>query len=52
MDNNSNNLFSCSVCKLHYQNKPDMEKCFAWCSKYDSCNLEITANSEERKQKL
>lgn len=46
---NNQQLYECSECALHYEDKKVAEKCAAWCSKYKSCNLEITKLSEEIK---
>src|SRR5574337_1367852 len=35
-------LYQCPECGLHYKDKKTADKCAAWCSKYKSCNLEIT----------
>ncbi len=40
-------IFQCGVCKLHYRNKDDADKCEKWCSQNNSCNLEIARNSIE-----
>jgi len=42
-------LYQCPECGLHYTSKAVAKKCEAWCSKYKSCNLEITKLSEEAK---
>jgi len=42
------NLYQCSICKLHYSDKKFAEACHAWCAKHESCNVEITKNSKER----
>ena len=34
--------YECKECKLKYKNKKMAEKCFEWCKKSCSCNLEIT----------
>ena len=33
--------YKCQECGLEYADKEWMEKCYAWCSKHNSCNLEI-----------
>jgi hypothetical protein len=43
-------LYKCPECKLHYKDKETAIHCRAWCSKYKSCNLEITKLSEEVKE--
>ncbi len=40
-------IYQCSICKLHYANKHDAEKCYAWCSINNSCNLEVSKKSIE-----
>lgn len=42
-------LFQCLECGLHYEDEATCKKCAAWCSKYMSCNLEITKDSVEVK---
>ncbi|MBI2103707.1 hypothetical protein HYT59_01740 [Candidatus Woesebacteria bacterium] len=44
------NLYKCPLCGFHYQDKSLAEKCEAWCDKYKSCSVEITAHSEEAKK--
>ena len=41
------NLYQCEICKLHYSNKSDAEKCQEWCSDHNSCSLEITSRCVE-----
>ena len=41
-------LYQCPSCKLHYKNKDWALKCYSWCIKNNSCNVEITKYSEER----
>jgi hypothetical protein len=41
------NEFACRICGLHYKDKELSEKCYAWCSTHDSCNLEIAMQSVE-----
>lgn len=43
-------LYQCEECGFHYAEKEQAEKCEAWCKEHHSCNLEITAQSEENKQ--
>ncbi len=43
--------YQCSICKLHYASKELAEACHRWCSKHDSCNLGITKNSLEAKER-
>lgn len=42
--------YQCLECGLHYEDEATTKKCAAWCSKYKSCNLEITRTSIESKQ--
>ena len=37
--------YQCEKCKLIYEDKKWAEKCFEWCKKSCSCNLEITKHS-------
>lgn len=34
-------LYQCEECGLFYQEKKLAKKCQKWCSKHQSCNLEI-----------
>ncbi len=34
--------FQCEACGLKYADKAIAEKCEAWCTQNNSCNLEIT----------
>lgn len=43
----NNSLFQCTECGLKYKDKEWAEKCEAWCSAHQSCNLEITAHAEK-----
>ena len=38
-------LYKCPECGFEYKEKQWAEKCEAWCSKYKSCNLEITKHA-------
>lgn len=42
--------YQCPECGLHYENEETANKCAAWCSEHNSCNLEITKSSVEAKQ--
>jgi hypothetical protein len=46
-----NNVYSCSICGLHYTDAETAKKCYDWCSTHNSCNLEITKHSIERNRK-
>ena len=37
--------YKCSKCGLYYKDKKLADKCKAWCSKHNSCNIEIIKNS-------
>ncbi len=37
--------FQCEECLLLYEDKEWAERCNAWCKKFPSCNLEITAHA-------
>jgi hypothetical protein len=41
-------LFQCSVCGLHYENKEIAKKCEAYCKEHNGCSLDITKLSVER----
>ncbi|MDE1833236.1 MAG: hypothetical protein KGH58_02345 [Candidatus Micrarchaeota archaeon] len=41
-------VYSCAVCKLHYESREMAERCYRWCSEHNACNLEITMHSIER----
>ncbi len=47
---NDKKLYQCEECGLHYENRTLAKKCEAWCRKYKSCNIEITAHAEENKK--
>ncbi|MBI2459748.1 MAG: hypothetical protein HYV53_04335 [Parcubacteria group bacterium] len=34
-------IYQCQECGLKYQEKEIAEKCYNWCKKYQSCNLDI-----------
>jgi len=40
--------FKCSISKLSYEDKTLADKCYNWCKKHKSCNLQITIHSLER----
>ena len=37
--------FQCEACGLKYREKEIAEKCEAWCTAHNSCNLEITRHA-------
>jgi len=43
--NKDKNTWSCEICKLNYDKKELAEKCQAWCSTHNSCNLSIASQS-------
>ena len=43
-------LYQCEECGFHYEDREWAEKCEAWCQEHKSCNIEITAHSEENKR--
>ncbi len=45
-----NKTYSCKICKLHYESKALADKCYAWCSVNNSCNLEVAKHSIEAKK--
>jgi len=38
-------LYQCDVCKLKYRSKETAEKCEKWCTETGTCNLEIIAEA-------
>lgn len=49
MEKESNNLYQCPECGLHYKDKELAEKCETWCKEHKTCNVEIMKQSEEHK---
>ena len=43
-------LYQCEECGFHYEDREWAEKCEAWCREHKSCNIEITAHTEENKK--
>ncbi len=41
---NSKVLYVCEECGFAYEQEEWAEKCQAWCSEHQSCNLEITGH--------
>jgi len=37
--------FACEECGFKYEEGEWAEKCQAWCSEYQSCNMEITQHA-------
>lgn len=46
---NTQKLYTCPECELSYREKGLAEKCRAWCKEQNSCNLEITKHSINKK---
>ncbi len=44
-----NKSYQCPECKLHYENEQVAKQCEAYCKEHQSCNMDITRLSEERK---
>jgi len=42
---NDDVLYVCGECGYRYKEKSIAEKCEAWCSEHNSCNLEIIKNA-------
>ena len=40
-------IYVCIVCGLHYRSKKLAEECYAWCSKHNSCRLDVAKQSIE-----
>lgn len=43
----SDTLYFCSACGLHYDNEAVANECKTWCDDHMSCNLDITRKSVE-----
>ncbi len=39
--------YQCEICKLHYTDRSDAEKCNEWCKNHNSCNFAIASKSLE-----
>ncbi|MGC8669830.1 MAG: hypothetical protein ACP5TL_01600 [Candidatus Micrarchaeia archaeon] len=50
--NKSKGTYFCEICKLNYDSKELAEKCQAWCSTHDSCNLGIARMSIEARESI
>ncbi|MCL4374046.1 MAG: hypothetical protein M1360_04365 [Candidatus Marsarchaeota archaeon] len=48
--NKERGTYFCEICKLNYNTKELAEKCQAWCSTHDSCNLGIASMSVEAEE--
>lgn len=49
MAGGSKRVYECLECGLHYEDEVAAKKCEEWCKAHQSCNLEITRLSLERK---
>ncbi len=38
-------LYQCEECEFKYRDKDTAQKCEAWCSEHNSCNLDITKDA-------
>ena len=45
-------LYQCSECGLHHEDETIAKQCQVWCREHKSCNLEITQDSVEAKQRV
>jgi len=43
----SKNYYKCSKCGIKYRNKKWANKCYKWCSKHKSCNIEIIKHANQ-----
>ncbi len=50
IEKDSRKLYECEECGFVYKDKIWAEKCQAWCKEHHTCNVEITARSENNKQ--
>lgn len=46
----SDSIYRCSICGLHYVQEKDAMACQAYCSEYQACNLQLAARSVEAGQ--
>lgn len=46
---NKSQLYTCPECGLSYKDQELAKKCEAWCKEHNSCNLEITKYSVNKK---
>lgn len=42
-------LYACPVCSMQYRDKATANECEAWCTKHQSCNLDIIAKAVNKK---
>lgn len=40
-------IYRCKNCGLHYASEKMAKKCYDWCKKKGTCNIEITKSSIE-----
>ncbi len=43
-------LYQCGACGFHYEDETMAKRCEEWCTKNNSCNLEIIKDSLESKE--
>ena len=43
-------VFTCDICGLHYENVTEASECRKWCDSHNTCNLEIASRSIEAKE--
>lgn len=43
-------VYTCPECGLSYTKADLAKECEAWCKKYNSCNLEITKHSIDKRK--
>ena len=41
--------FSCEMCGFLYEDEEDAKTCEDWCTKYHTCNLELTKKAMNNK---
>jgi len=41
--------YKCSICGLYYLDKEIAKKCKSWCSKHNSCNIEVIKYSVKKR---
>ncbi|MBI4153884.1 hypothetical protein HY501_00970 [Candidatus Woesearchaeota archaeon] len=41
-------LYRCRACGFEYSEKEWADKCYEWCSKHKSCNIEIIKHAVKR----
>lgn len=43
-------IYQCDACKFKYPTRELAERCQAWCSEHQSCNLEIIKHAVQDEQ--